>query len=92
MHNSIRERRRTCRTRTAPVDGYAMCFRYHRRWHLGGLVDAVTPLVYAIAGDPSVQHLRGFKNCLLRRERDWSAEIATALPLGRTPSIGEIGS
>jgi hypothetical protein len=58
LRNVVREPMRTCRTCTAPVDGYQLCWRCRDHQRVCGLADLVAPLAYALDGTESAALLR----------------------------------
>jgi phosphoribosylpyrophosphate synthetase len=85
LRNVVREPMRTCRTCTAPVDGYQLCWRCRDHQRVCGLADLVAPLAYALDGTESAALLRNYKNHPLRSERERCGSIVgEVLRLGRS--------
>jgi hypothetical protein len=75
LRNVVREPTRTCRVCTAPVGGYALCWRCRDHQRVSGLADLVVPLAYAIDGTESAVVVRNYKNHPARLERERSCSI-----------------
>jgi hypothetical protein len=52
------------------VDGFDRCWRCEQARHIVGVADVVAPLTYAIAGTPSAELVRDYKNHPVRSLRE----------------------
>jgi len=79
IHTVVRERLRTCRMCTTPVDGFELCWRCYEHCRGGGVADAVAPLIYAVAGSESADLLRQYKNHPNRAMRERCSSVLAEL-------------